>query len=102
LTDLVVRGRHFQEDAILDTLRACAVRFRWETSWISCDFRFPASRGPFSFVFAELSLANTKEKGPLLAGKIFADVVCLVSSRIEQRIQVSVAGMSLEIYFESN
>ena len=28
---------------------------------------FPASRGPFSFVFAELT--NTKEKGPLLAGK---------------------------------
>ena len=29
---------------------------------------FPASRGPFSFVFPELRL-KTKEKGPLLAGK---------------------------------
>ena len=31
---------------------------------------FPASRGPFSFLFAELTGGNTKEKGPLLTGKL--------------------------------
>ena len=33
---------------------------------------------------------------------IFTEVVCLVSSRIERRIQASVAGKSLEIIFKSN
>lgn len=69
MTDLVVRGRHFQEDAILDTLRACAAGF------------------------------GGKPRG---SRTIFADVVCLVSTRTEQRIQASVVGKSLEIYFESN